>query len=123
WVTETRHRSHSVRRERHVRCPLWVIRVRVRPAAAPAMSVMLRKRRSATKMRSVAMGQKQTHATAAKIDRLGQMLTNFRQQLARAVGLRHIVITTGHLRDLLLSVERIGGDRDDRDRSQRGVSF
>ena len=32
------------------------IRVRVRPAAAPAMSVMPRKRRSATKMRSVAMG-------------------------------------------------------------------
>jgi hypothetical protein len=33
-----------------------VIRVRVRPAAAPAMSVMPRKRRSATKMESVAMG-------------------------------------------------------------------
>jgi hypothetical protein len=35
-------------------CPLRVIRVRVRPSAAPAMSVMPRKRRSATKMRSVA---------------------------------------------------------------------
>jgi hypothetical protein len=34
------------------------IRVRVQPAAAPAMSVMPRKGRSATKMRSVAMGQK-----------------------------------------------------------------
>jgi hypothetical protein len=31
-------------------CPLWVIRVRVRLAAAPTMSVMPRKRRSATKM-------------------------------------------------------------------------
>jgi hypothetical protein len=37
-------------------CLTWVIRVRVRPAAAPAMSVMPRKRRPATKMRSVAMG-------------------------------------------------------------------
>ena len=45
-----------------VRCLLWVIRVRVRPAAAPVMSVMPRKRRSATKMRSVAMGHKRTHA-------------------------------------------------------------
>jgi hypothetical protein len=44
------------------RCPLWVIRVRVRLAAAPAMSVMPRKRQSATKMRSVAMGHKRTHA-------------------------------------------------------------
>jgi NADPH-dependent 2,4-dienoyl-CoA reductase/sulfur reductase-like enzyme len=40
----------------------WVIRVRVRPAAAPAMSVMPRKRRSAIKMRSVAMGQNRTRA-------------------------------------------------------------
>jgi hypothetical protein len=44
------------------KCPLWVIRVRVRPAAAPAMSAMPRKRPSATKMRSVAMGHKRTHA-------------------------------------------------------------
>jgi hypothetical protein len=40
----------------HGRTIHWVIRVRVRPAAAPAMSVMPRKRRSANKMRSVAMG-------------------------------------------------------------------
>jgi hypothetical protein len=47
--------------------PLWVIRVRVRPAAAPAMSVMPRKRRSATKMRSVAMGQEATYAPQQKL--------------------------------------------------------
>ena len=38
------------------------------------------------------------------------MLTDFRQEFARAVGLRHIVITAGRPRDLLLSVERLGGD-------------
>jgi hypothetical protein len=48
------------------RCLSWVIRVRVRPAAAPAMSVMPRKRRSATKMRSVAMGHQQTFRDARK---------------------------------------------------------
>jgi hypothetical protein len=48
-----------------------------------------------------------------------EVLANFRQKLARAVGLRHIVITPRRLRDLLLSVERIRSDRDDRDRSQR----
>src|SRR6516225_12125040 len=54
---------------------------------------------------------------------LGQMLTNFRQEFAGAVGLRHVVIAAGCLRDLLLSVERIGGDRDDRDRSQLRIGF
>ena len=50
------------------------------------------------------------------------MLANFRQELARAIGLRHIVITPRRLRDLLLSVQRIGRDSNDRDRSQRGPS-
>src|ERR1700722_4630043 len=57
-----------------LRCPLWVIRVRVRPAAAPAMSVMPRKRRSATKMRSVAMGHKQTYAVQQRGPRLLEFL-------------------------------------------------
>jgi hypothetical protein len=43
-------------------------KLRVPPAAAPAMSVMPRKRRSATKMRSVAMGHKQTQAPQQALD-------------------------------------------------------
>jgi hypothetical protein len=48
---------------------------------------------------------------------LGQVLTDFRQQLARAVRFRHIFITASRTRFLFLPTERIGGDRDDRDRT------
>ena len=47
---------------------------------------------------------------------LRQILPNFRQQLARAVGFRHIVVTAGRASSFFLAAERIGGDRDDRDR-------
>jgi hypothetical protein len=67
--------------------------------------------------------QKRTLAPQQIIGGLRQKLTDFRQESARAVGLRHIVITARRLRDLILSVERVGGDRDDRYRSQRGIGF
>src|SRR5262249_45461688 len=35
----------------------------------------------------------------------------------------HVIVTTGGLRGLLLTVERVRGDRDDRDRSQRRISL
>jgi hypothetical protein len=40
---------------------------------------------------------------------LRQILPNFRQQLARAVGFRHIVVTAGRASSLFLAAERIGG--------------
>src|SRR5215471_6556463 len=52
-----------------------------------------------------------------------QVLTNFRQQLARAEGLWNVVITARLARLLLLPTERIGGDRDDRDRSQSRITL
>jgi hypothetical protein len=51
------------------------------------------------------------------------MLTNFRQQLAGAERFRHIVIAARRPRLLFFAAEHIGGDRDDRDRSQRRVAF
>ena len=36
---------------------------------------------------------------------------------------RHVVITAGRPRDLLFSVERIGGNLDNRDRPQRRISL
>jgi hypothetical protein len=65
--------------------------------------------------------QKRIRAVQQITPVLGQMLTDFRQEFAGAVGLRHIVITAGCPRDLFLSVERIGSHRDDRDRSQRRI--
>jgi len=51
------------------------------------------------------------------------ILTNFRKQLAWAERFRHIVIAASRPRNPLFSVERIGGDCDNRDRSQRGIGF
>jgi hypothetical protein len=58
-----------------------------------------------------------------KIGGLGQMLTNFCQELARAEGLRHIVITASRPRLLFLAAEGVRGDGDDRDRAQRRIGF
>ena len=44
-----------------------------------------------------ALGQKRTHAPQQTTGCLGQMLTDFRQEFARAVGFRHIVITAGRI--------------------------
>src|SRR6516162_1075583 len=54
---------------------------------------------------------------SAGIDRnlFGHVLPNFRQQFARAVRFRYIVIAAGHSRLLSFTAERIGGDCDDRD--------
>ena len=54
---------------------------------------------------------------------LRQILPNFRKQLARAVGFRHIVVTAGRASSFFLAAERIGGDRDDRDRFQGWIGF
>jgi hypothetical protein len=50
---------------------------------------------------------------------LGQVLTDFLQQLARAVGFRHILITAGRPRLLFFPTECIRGNRDDRDLDPR----
>src|SRR5690348_5192901 len=57
------------------------------------------------------------------LEQLLQILTNFRKQLAWAERFRHIVIAASRPRNPLFSVERIGGDCDNRDRSQRGIGF
>jgi hypothetical protein len=54
---------------------------------------------------------------------LGQVLPNFREQLPGTERLRHIIIAAGCARLLFFATERIGGDRDDRYRSQRGVGL
>ena len=51
------------------------------------------------------------------------MLTDFCQEFTRAKRFRDVVITAGRSRDFVFSVERIGGDRDDRDRSQSRIGF
>jgi hypothetical protein len=51
------------------------------------------------------------------------MLTDFRQQLARAVRFWHVFITASRPCLLLFATERIGGDRDDRDRPQRRIGL
>ena len=50
-------------------------------------------------------------------------MLNFRQQLARAVRLRHIVITSRRPRCLFFPIQRVGGDGDDRNRSHRGIGL
>ena len=46
-----------------------------------------------------------------------QVLTNFRQQLARTERLGHIVVATSRPRLFFFATERIGGDGYDRDQS------
>src|SRR5438046_8958637 len=65
-----------------------------------------------------ALCQKRTYALQQITDSLGQMLTNFGQEFARAKWFGYVIITAGGLRSLLRTVERVRGDRDDRDRSQ-----
>src|SRR5262249_44178759 len=61
------------------------------------------------------------------IDRtlLGHALLNFRKQLARAIRLRHIAITSCRSRCLFFPIQRVGGDGDDWNRPQRrnGLDF
>jgi hypothetical protein len=54
---------------------------------------------------------------------LGQVLTNFRQQLARAVRFWNVFITASRTRLLLFATKRIGGNCDDRDRPQRRIGL
>lgn len=54
---------------------------------------------------------------------LGQVLTNFRKQLARAIWLEYISVTASRSRSLFFPTERIGGDRDDRDRLQSWIGL
>jgi hypothetical protein len=56
-------------------------------------------------------------------DLLRHVLSNFRQQLAWAVRFRHAVVTADRPRLLFFATERIGRDRDDRDRSQGGIGL
>jgi hypothetical protein len=66
---------------------------------------------------------KGTHALQQSMPGLGEVLSNFRQQLARTERFRHIVIAACCPGLLFFTTERIGGNRDDRDRSQRGIGF
>src|SRR6516225_9385231 len=71
-----------------------------------------------------ALGQKRTLCGAA-IDRslLRHALPNFREQLARAVRLRHIAITSCRSRCLFFPIQRVGGDGNDRNRPHRGIGL
>src|SRR6516165_1472883 len=51
------------------------------------------------------------------------MLTNFRQQLTRTEGFRHVVIAASRPRLLLFAAERVRSDSNDRDRAQRWIGF
>jgi len=50
-------------------------------------------------------------------------MTNFRQQLARAERLRHVVITSRRPRCLFFPIQCKAGDGDDQDRAQRRIGF
>src|SRR5262249_13297368 len=54
---------------------------------------------------------------------LGHALLNFRSQLARAVRLRHIAITSCRSRCLFIPIQLVGGDGDDWNRSHRGIGL
>ena len=71
-----------------------------------------------------ALGQKRTLCGAA-IDRslLRHALPNFREQLARAVRLWHIAITSRRSRCLFFPIQRVGGDGNDRNRPHRGIGL
>src|SRR6516164_7513517 len=91
WVKS----RHSVTSER---CPLY-----------PQKQTSLR----ATGMS--ALCHRATYASAA-IDRdlLGQVLTNFRQQFARAVGLRDISVAAGRMRFAIIAAQSVGSYGDNR---------
>src|SRR6516225_3229625 len=61
--------------------------------------------------------------SAAIRDLLEQVLTYFCQQVARAVRLRHVVITSRCSRYMFFPIQRMRGDGDDGDRSQGGISL
>jgi hypothetical protein len=61
-----------------------------------------------------ALCQKQTLQSCQP---LLEVMANFRQQLARTKRFRHVVITTRCSRLLFFPIERIRGNRDNRDRS------
>src|SRR6516162_1183184 len=61
--------------------------------------------------------------TAAIRDLLEQVLTNFRQQVAWAVRLRHVVITSRCSRYTFFPIQCMRGDGDDGDRPQRGIGL
>src|SRR6516164_6632061 len=61
--------------------------------------------------------------SAAIYDLLEQVLTYFCQQVARAVRLRHVVITSCCSRYTFFPIQRMRGDGADGDRSQRGVGL
>jgi len=52
-----------------------------------------------------------------------QVMANFRQQLARAERLRHVVITSRRPRCLFFPIQCKAGDGDDQDRAQRRIGF
>ena len=54
---------------------------------------------------------------------LGQVLTNFRQQLSWAVWFCHVFIAARCPRFLFLPTKRIGSNREDRDRTQCRIGF
>src|SRR5438874_33237 len=70
-----------------------------------------------------ALCQKRTYALQQITGSLGQMLTDFCQEFAWAKWFGHVIITAGCLRGLLLTVERVRGYRDDRDRPQGRISL
>src|SRR5215471_11065158 len=55
--------------------------------------------------------------------RSSQILLDLGQELARAEGLRHVVVAAGEPRLLLVTAQRIGRDHDDGDRLEIGIGL
>src|SRR5262249_38312218 len=87
------------------------------------MSALPPKADIAERGRHVRFVPKADMCSAAIRDVLEQVLTNFCQQVARAVRLRHVVITSRCSRYTFFPIQRMRGDGDDGDRSQRGIGL
>src|SRR6516225_6630401 len=94
-------------------CPLWV-----KSGHRGQLKQCLLYPQKRTLLRATGMSalcHRATYASAA-IDRdlLGQVLTNFRQQFARAVGLRDISVAAGRMRFAIIAAQSVGSYGDDR---------
>src|SRR6516225_549593 len=88
-----------------------------------SMSALPPKADIGTQSRDVRFVPKADICSAAIRDLLEQVLTYFCQQVARAVRLRHIVITSCCSRYMFFPIQRMRGDGDNGDRSQGGISL
>src|SRR6516162_7935976 len=94
-------------------CPLWVISGHC--GTSLRCPLYPQKRTSWSAIAMSALCHRATYASAA-IDRdlLGKVLTNFRQQFARAVGLRDISVAAGRMRFTIIAAQSVGSYGDNR---------